>query len=258
MPITPAVFSPSLAPNCVDLLGTYDKMPRLGRPNLHWEQVDSLSSGAHRKYPRIGVNLIVEYTVGGRTLRRRANTLGGGGLFLAGVAEEAPGTEVSLRFRPAKHLHPINARGVIRYHIPGKGTAIEFTELDPADRQVLLKLILRKRGERRRYPRASLVTQVEFQGLTTLANSRDVSVGGMFLETSEPPPAESQVNLRFNIDDGGGIIIARAKVLYCVAKLGIGVEFTGLSPADRERIAAYIGKAPKGPVAEPVAAQPQK
>ncbi len=217
-----------------------------------------MSSGAHRKYPRVGVNLVVEYTVGGRTLRRHADTLGGGGLFLKGVTDEAPGTEVSLRFRPAKHLPPIEARGVIRYQIAGKGTAIEFTEIDPTERQVLLKLILRKRGERRRYPRAPLVTQVEFQGLTTLAFSRDVSVGGMFLETAEPPPAESRVNLRFNLDDGGGIIIAQAKVLYCVAKLGVGVEFTDFSPGDRERIAAYIEKVPKGPVAEPVAAQPRK
>ncbi len=214
-----------------------------------------MSSALHRRYPRIGVNLVVECTVGGRTLRRRAHTLGAGGLFVAGVPEEALGTEIAVSFRPSKHLPPIRARGVVRYSLPGKGSAIEFTEIDPADRQLLLKLIVRKRRERRRYPRAPLVTQVECQGCTTLAFSRDVSMGGMFLETTDPPAPESKVALRFNIDDGGETIIAQGKVLYCVAKLGIGIEFTEISPSDRGRIASYAAKGAAAPITEPVEIQ---
>lgn len=208
------------------------------------ESNDRLSPAPHRRYPRIGVNLVVECTVGGRTLRRRADTLGAGGLFLIGVPEEAPGTEVAVSFRPSRHLPPIGARGVVRYTMPGKGSAVEFTEIDPADRQLLLKLIVRKRAERRRFPRATLVTQVECQGCTSLAFSRDVSMGGMFLETTNPPAPDSKVALRFNIDDGGGTIIAQGKVLYCVAKLGMGIAFTEISPFDRGRIADYAAKAP--------------
>ncbi len=214
-----------------------------------------MSPTPHRKYPRIGANLVVEYTVGGRTLRRHAGTLGAGGLFVAGVPEEAPGTEVSVSFRPAKHLPPVRARGVVRYSLPGKGSAIEFTEIDPADRQLLLKLIVRKQRERRRYARASLVTQVECQGCTTLAFSRDVSVGGMFLETPDPPAPDSKVALRFNIADGGETIIAQGKVLYCVAKLGMGIEFTEISPTDRVRIAGYAEKGVIAAVTEPVEIQ---
>ncbi len=211
-----------------------------------------MSPAPPRRYPRIDVNLRVEYTVGGRTLRRRATTVGGGGLFLMGLPEEAVGTEVSLSFRPARHLEPIRARGVVRYNLPGKGTAIEFTQIDPADRESLLKIIVRRRGERRRYPRAHLVTQVECQGCTTLAYSRDVSMGGMFIETTNPPDPESNVALRFNIDDGGETILAQGKVLYCVAKLGMGIEFTEISPADRERIAIYAAKGAAAPISEPV------
>ncbi len=210
-----------------------------------------LSPAPHRRYPRMGVNMVVECMVGGRTLRRRADTLGAGGLFVTGEPEEAPGTEMAVSFRPSRHLPPIRARGVVRYTMPGKGSAIEFTEIDPADRQVLLKLIVRKRKERRRFPRAPLVTQVECRGCMTLAFSRDVSRGGMFLETTDPPAPDSQLALRFNIDDGGGTIIAQGKVLYCVAKLGMGIEFTEVSPADSERIAGYAAKGAAAPITEP-------
>ncbi len=193
--------------------------------------------------------------MGGRTLRRRADTLGAGGLFVAGAPEAAPGTEVSVSFRPSKHLPPVCARGVVRYSLPGKGSAIEFTEIDPADRQLLLKLIVRKRAERRYCPRAPLVTQVECQGCTSLAFSRDVSMGGMFLETTDPPAPESKVALRFNIDDGGETIIAQGKVLYCAARLGMGIEFTEISCTDRERIARYAARGAAALVSESVATQ---
>ncbi len=79
--------------------------------------------------------------------------------------------------------------------------------------------------------------------------------GGMFIETTNPPDPESIVALRFNIDDGGETIIAQGKVLYCVAKLGMGIEFTEISPADRERIATYAANGATASLTEPVEVQ---
>jgi c-di-GMP-binding flagellar brake protein YcgR len=219
------------------------------------EPTNPLNPGPHRKYPRIGVNFAVEYAVGGQAIRRRATTLGGGGLFLTGEGPDTPGMEVSLRFRPAKHLPPMLAKGIVRYLIPGKGAAVEFTEIAPEDRQVLLRLIHRRTGERRRSPRVPLVTQVEGQGLMSLAYSRDVSVGGMFLEGTELPPPGSRLVLRFNLDESGAAVITEAKVMYTVAKMGMGVQFIDLSRENRERIETYIAKMPALPVKEPLEVQ---
>lgn len=195
-----------------------------------------------RKYPRVSSSFPVAYTVGNKTFRDRATTLGGGGLFIRTQQPLAAGTEVTLRFRPAKHLPVIEARGRVCYQLPGQGTAVEFTELRPVHRNLLLRLIHHKTADKRKYPRAPLVTQIECQEFTSLAFSRDVSVGGIFIETKLRLPAPSQLTLRFHLDDGGPIVQAVAEVKYSVPKLGLGVQFIEIAPADVKRIEAYISK----------------
>ena len=191
-------------------------------------------------YPRVAVNLPVELTLAGRTFRERATTLGGGGMFLAVTAPLATGTEVLIRFRPAKHLPIIQVRSKVLYQIPDRGTGVEFTEIDPGDRQALLRLILHRRAGRRRQARARLVAQVECPQCVELAVSRDVSEGGMFVETKKPLPVDTEIHLRFNLDDGGPCVEAMAEVVYEVVGLGMGVQFVYLSPRDAVRIGEYV------------------
>jgi c-di-GMP-binding flagellar brake protein YcgR len=193
-----------------------------------------------RTYPRLAVDLPVWILLSKTSLHERATSLGGGGMFLAVTTPLEIGTEVEIRFRPAKHLPVISVKGKVLYQIPERGTAVEFTEIDPEHRQSLVRLILHRRSSARKVPRARMVTQVICPELRTLAYSRDVSVGGMFVETRQPLDVGTRLNLRFHIEDDTPIVTAEAVVAYHVVGLGMGVRFGWISLEDRQRIANYV------------------
>lgn len=193
-----------------------------------------------RTYPRLAVDLPVWILLSEAPLHKRATSLGGGGMFLAVTTPLEIGTEVVIRFRPAKHLPVIPVKAKVLYQIPEQGTAVEFTEIQPEHRQALVRLILYRRLHARKVPRARMVTQVSCPELLTLAYSRDVSVGGMFIETRQPLPVGTRLNLRFHIEDDAPIVAAEAVVAYEVVGLGMGVRFWWISLDDRQRIADYV------------------
>lgn len=193
----------------------------------------------------------MDCTVGEKTVRGRASTLGGGGLFLQDAQTYSQGAEINVHFRPARHLPFIQAQARICYVVPGKGSGVEFTNISPEHHHLILRLIHHKTANQRKFARVSLATQIYSKDDMSLAFSRDVSLGGMFIETHQPSAIGSELDLRFHLNDGGPIVIGVAEVKYHVAKLGMGVEFTEMAPADRKRIEAYIAKMPALP--EPVA-----
>ena len=206
------------------------------------ERTQPLSYRTVRKYPRVRANFSVEFIVSSRTFRGRVLTLGGGGLFLAVQQGLAPGTEIKVRFRPAKHLPVVRAKGRVCYELPGQGMALEFTNISSEHRKLLLRLIHRRTADRRWHTRAPLATQIRCKECMSLAFSRDVSVGGMFVETNRPLAPGSQANLRFNLDDSGPIVIALAEVTYEVPRLGMGVQFVDIAASDRKRLEEYVSK----------------
>jgi c-di-GMP-binding flagellar brake protein YcgR len=209
-----------------------------------------LATYEFRKYPRVPSAIPVEYSLGDRTVRARASQLGGGGLFLQN--QELPeGTEISLRFRPARHLPVVQVRGRVCYTLPSRGSGVEFIEIRHEDHEMILRLIHHKMANRRRSPRVPLATQIYCQDCMSLAFSRDLSQGGMFIETREPCPVGAEMALRFHLNDGGPIVVALAEVKYSIAKLGMGVEFLELSPTDRKRIDDCVAKLPKLTEPEP-------
>jgi c-di-GMP-binding flagellar brake protein YcgR len=195
-----------------------------------------------RKYPRMGTDFRVDCSVGDETLSTRAMSLGGGGLFLGITQRLDQGTELLLRFRPSRTLPLMEARAVVRYQLPDKGVGIEFTEIKPEHRQRILNLIYRRMGEKRRHPRAPLVAQVEHAGGTFIGFSRDISAGGMFIESTETLAPGARLKLRFYLDSAEPIAETTAQAMYTVQKLGTGVQFLDLSPDARARIEAYVAK----------------
>jgi c-di-GMP-binding flagellar brake protein YcgR len=185
----------------------------------------------------------VDYTVGEKRSRCIASSLGGGGLFLTQIDQLEPGTKISVRFRPARRLPIIHARASVRYVVAGQGLAIEFTEIRPEDRQRLLRLILQKTGDRRLHGRAPLATQVVCEECMALAFSREISPGGMFIETTAAFPEGTLLTVRFNLVNPDRAITAVAQVVYHIEKMGLGVLFKEIDPDDREAIEAYVGSA---------------
>ena len=203
-----------------------------------------------RTFPRLAVDLPVEIFLPETSLHERATTLGGGGMFLAVTTPLEVGTEVEIRFRPAKHLPVISVKAKVLYQIPEQGAAVEFTQIEPEHRQAVVRLILHRRSHGRKDPRARMVTQIICPELLTLAYSRDVSAGGMFVETRQPLPVGTRLNLRFHIEDDTPIITAEAVVAYEVVSLGMGLRFWWISLEDRQRIADYVQRfqAPEQPI----------
>ena len=204
-----------------------------------------------RKYPRVPATFTVDCTTREKTVRGHASTLGGGGLFLQGAQSFPLGAEIDVRFRPARHLPFLQAKARVCYVIPEKGSGVEFVQITPEQQHLILRLIHHKTSNRRKFPRAALATQIYSEDAMSLAFSRDVSLGGMFIETQNPSPLGTEVDLRFHLNDGQPIVVAEAVVKYHVAKLGMGIEFTEMTRADRKRIEDYITKMP--PLPEPAA-----
>ena len=220
--------------------------------------MEKLGRAYARRFPRLSVRVKVEYTVEEQCFRGTASTLGGGGLFLNCADGLEQGKEISLRFRPAKHLSLIQARAIVRYSVPGQGAAVEFTEISPEDRHTLLRLIHQKTGDRRLIPRARLATQVECDQCMTLAFSRDISPAGMFIETTDPLPVGSPLIVRFNLNYKDVVITASAQVAYHVEKMGMGILFSEIGPQDHAAIREYVESLSTQPQAEPAICKPAR
>jgi c-di-GMP-binding flagellar brake protein YcgR len=184
--------------------------------------------------------MTIDYSVGEKSFRGAAKTLSGGGLLLSSVEGLEAGNEISLRFRPAKHLSVISAKARILYVFPEKGAGAEFTEIAPEDRNTVLRLIHQKTRDRRLNPRAPLATQVQCDQCMSLAFSRDISLGGMFIETDDLLPVGSALTVRFNIDKREKVVTASAKVTYRIEKMGMGVVFTEIGEEDCDAIRRYL------------------
>ena len=96
--------------------------------------------------------------------------------------------------------------------------------------------------ERRQYRRASLVTQVkcEPQGREELLLTRDISIGGLFIKTPAPLPADSEVTLSFRVRPQAPVITCRGKVVNSLPRLGMGIQFVDLDDSARSAIQNFV------------------
>jgi hypothetical protein len=72
---------------------------------------------------------------------------------------------------------------------------------------------------------------------------REMSVGGMFIETNEAISEGSKMRLRFHLDSCGSAVIATTEVRYTIDRLGLGVGFLAVSSTDRSRIETFVAQA---------------
>jgi len=97
--------------------------------------------------------------------------------------------------------------------------------------------------EKRRHVRHRICVGIEIQGMdsssTIHAQSSDLSLGGCYVETLFPLPIGTAVNLEFWM--GPERIAATGSVRTCDPGVGMGIEFTNLSPNNRDRLQAYLG-----------------
>jgi c-di-GMP-binding flagellar brake protein YcgR len=188
----------------------------------------------------------VDYSVGEKSFRAKAKTLSGGGVFLAATEGLEVGLDVKLHFRLSKNTPPLSTSGRVLYLHPEKGAGIEFISISEDDRGAILRFIHQKNKDRRANPRAPLATQVQCDQCLSLAFSRDISLGGMFVETTEMVPVDTLLTVRFNLDEKDQVVTANAQVIYHVEKMGMGIVFVDLGQHECEAIRQYLENAPAG------------
>jgi hypothetical protein len=99
--------------------------------------------------------------------------------------------------------------------------------------------------DKRQHRRARLITQVRCQALDREAVmlTRDVSVGGMFVNAQDPFPADAVVSLAFRLDPTAPLFTCHGKVAYAIRGLGMGVTFTDLNEEHRQALQKFVDEA---------------
>lgn len=87
--------------------------------------------------------------------------------------------------------------------------------------------------ERRHHNRARLIVDLFFNGadLTGVASTKDISIGGLYMNTQTELPEGSLLTLRIPFEEGD--VIVNAEVIYSNPGRGVGVRFNGIRDTHR-------------------------
>jgi hypothetical protein len=100
-----------------------------------------------------------------------------------------------------------------------------------------LKTNASQRQEKRYYAHFRELT-IAYEGYSEEIRLRppDLSVRGMFIQTARHFPEGAVLKVRFRLARSTYEVSVRAEVRYCLAGVGVGVEFIEISPEARQAI----------------------
>lgn len=98
----------------------------------------------------------------------------------------------------------------------------------------------RDHEERRSHDRSRIIVDVFFDGAdaTGIASTKDISVGGLYMNTQKELPEGGLLTLRLPFPEGD--VVVNAEVVYSNPGRGVGVSFHGLSQHDRATIESAL------------------
>jgi hypothetical protein len=87
--------------------------------------------------------------------------------------------------------------------------------------------------ERRHFDRSRIIVDVFFDGAdaTGIASTKDISAGGLYMNTQKELPEGALLMLRLPFPEGD--VIVNAEVIYSSPGRGVGVRFHGLTDQAR-------------------------
>lgn len=96
--------------------------------------------------------------------------------------------------------------------------------------------------ERRQHDRSRLIVDVFFDGhdATGVASTKDISLGGLYMNTQTVVPEGAVLTLR--IPFGDEQVVVNAEVVYSNPGRGLGVRFQGLTAKDRSLMERELPK----------------
>lgn len=98
------------------------------------------------------------------------------------------------------------------------------------------------RSDRRSSPRVTMGIPVSYRFGNTIAAALtlNVSRGGLAVRTTNPLAVGTVVKVRFRLPGGKQEIESSAKISWTDRRIGMGLQFTGMSTDDQARIDDYI------------------
>jgi len=98
-------------------------------------------------------------------------------------------------------------------------------------------------NERRHSNRGIMLTEVKYEGAGVRSETRisDINLSGVFIDAMSPLPVGAEIKLAFTLP-GGQRVDTEGVVAHSQPGIGMGVEFTGLTPEQKELIQAAIEK----------------
>jgi hypothetical protein len=101
-----------------------------------------------------------------------------------------------------------------------------------------------QQDERRLHDRSRLIVDVFFNGAdaTGVASTKDISIGGLYMNTQTVIPEGSLLTLRIPLSNDQQVVV-NAEVIYSNPGLGVGVRFHGLTEKDRALMERDLPKA---------------
>ena len=96
--------------------------------------------------------------------------------------------------------------------------------------------------DRRRYDRSRLIVDVFFDGTdaTGVASTKDISIGGFYMNTQAKLPEGASLLVRIPLTDGKQVV-ANAEVVYNNPGRGVGLRFQNLTDENRTLIESELG-----------------
>jgi len=98
------------------------------------------------------------------------------------------------------------------------------------------------RSNRRSSPRVVLGIPISYRFGNTIAAALtlNISHGGLAIRTTSPLAVDTAVRLRFRLPSGKNEIEADARIAWTDRRLGMGLQFTRVSPGDQAQIDDYV------------------
>jgi hypothetical protein len=95
--------------------------------------------------------------------------------------------------------------------------------------------------ERREFERSRLIIDVFFEGadLTGVASSKDISPGGLYMNTQADIPEGALLTVRVPFAEGD--VVVNAEAVYSNPGRGVGLRFHGLTAESRSTIERALG-----------------
>ena len=199
----------------------------------------------------------VRFSGGGLTMQTTTSRLGVEGAFVRGVVTPKEGAAITVQLTLPGATAPLEGRGTVTERVPpgvkGKeaGFWVRFDQLAAGGGEILVAL-LRDRSApggapKRAFTRIPTHLQVSWPTPRDflIVYADNISAGGIFVVTNEPPQLKEVVELSLQLPDSAAPAKTKAEVIQRITpeqavhlglKAGAGLQFVGSDDEFRRRL----------------------